>query len=58
MRKSKTYFEQVPLEVVQKIVRENVNGIKTIEEIAESGQAKLTENFIGSRTVARRSAKS
>jgi hypothetical protein len=46
MLKSKTHFEQVPLEAVRKIVEGQAAGEKTTEEIQAIRKKEVEEDFL------------
>jgi hypothetical protein len=47
MLEPKTYYEQVPLETVRKIVEEQIRREITIEQDQETEKKRLEEDFLG-----------
>lgn len=58
MQKRKTFFEQVPLEIVKKIVGENGKPDREVRKTSSSRKEKLEKDFIGTSTAAVRLVKS
>jgi hypothetical protein len=58
MLKLKTHFEQVPLEVVRKIVEEEVQEEKTTGQARGTKKKKLQEDLLGASAVNGRNEKS
>lgn len=50
MVKPRTHFEQVPLEVVKKIVEEEVQRQETDEPVRETRKKKLEEDLLEAST--------
>jgi hypothetical protein len=47
MRKPKTHFEQVPLEVVKKLIAGEAEQEETPERSLETKKSRLEKNFVG-----------
>jgi hypothetical protein len=51
MPQPKTHFEQVPLEIVRKIVEEQIQRETTIEQTRGTKKKVLEEDLLGVRTI-------